>query len=79
MAYFYLHFYYEIKYDSVNAAAQTWIMVEYDIKKVLVPPSDIKFIFLEERQQHFLPPQPSCSHVILEGNIQQQNINRLLH
>lgn len=63
----------------MNVAAQTWIMVEYDIKKVLVPPSDIKFILVEEWQQNFLPPQPSCSHVILEGNVQQQNINRLLH
>lgn len=41
-----------------------WIMVKYDIKKVLVPPCNIQFVLLEEWQQDFLPAQSSCSHVI---------------
>lgn len=55
---------------SVNMAAHAWIMVEYDVKKVLVPPCNIQFVFLEEWQQDFLPTQSSCSHVILDGNKQ---------
>lgn len=51
-------------------AALAWIMVKYDIKKVLVPPCNIQFVFLEEWQQDFLPTQSGCSHVILNGNRQ---------
>lgn len=53
---------------SVNVAARAWIVVKYDVKKVLVPPCNIQFVLLEEWQQDFLPAQSSCSHVILDGN-----------
>lgn len=50
------------------AAARAWIMMEYDVEKVLVPPCDIQLVLLEERHQDLLPAQASCSHVILDGN-----------
>ena len=46
--------------------AQTWVIVKYDIKKVLVAPGDIEFILVEKGHQNFLPPQCNCCHVILE-------------
>ena len=51
--------------------AQTWVIVKYDIKKVLVTPGDVELILLEERHQDFLPLQCYCCHVILEGKIQR--------
>lgn len=57
--------------NAVNVATQTWVMVKYDIKKVLVTPGDIEFIFLEKGHQNFLPPKCNSGHVILEGKIQQ--------
>lgn len=47
--------------------APTWVMIKYDIKKVLVTPGDIEFVLLEKRHQHFLPLQWNGCHVILEG------------
>lgn len=47
--------------------APTWVMMKYDIKKVLVTPGDIEFILLEKRHQNFLPLQWKGCHVILEG------------
>lgn len=44
----------------------TWVMVKYDVKKILVTPGDVQFILLQERHQNFLPMQQHCSHVILE-------------
>lgn len=56
--------------DTVYAIAQTWVMVKYDIKKVLVTPGDIEFILLEKGHQNFLPLQCNCCHVVLEEKIQ---------
>lgn len=44
----------------------TWVVVKYDVQKILVAPGDIEFILLEERHQNFLPTQQHCCHVILE-------------
>lgn len=51
----------------VRVVIQTWVMVKDDIEKVLVPPGDIEFIFLEKGHQHFLPSQWNCCHVILKA------------
>lgn len=57
--------------NSVYVVAQTWVMVKYDIKKVLVTPGDIEFILLEKGHQNFLPLKCNCCQVILEGQIWQ--------
>lgn len=62
-----------------NVIAQTWIMVKYDIKKVLVTPGDIEFILLEKGHQNFLPLQCNCCHVILEEKDSNQNIHTSFH
>lgn len=54
----------------VYAVLQTWVVVKYDIKKVLVTPRDIEFILLEKGHQNFLPLQCNCCHVVLQGKIQ---------
>lgn len=49
--------------------APTWVMIKYDIKKILVSPGNIEFVLLEKRHQHFLPLQWKSCHIILEvGN-----------
>ena len=49
----------------VFAVLQTWVVVKYDIKKVLVTPRDIEFILLEKGHQNFIPSQCNCCHVVL--------------
>lgn len=41
--------------NAMYVVALTWVMVEYDIKKVLVTPGDVELILLEKGHQHFLP------------------------
>lgn len=46
----------------------TCVMVEYDIKQILVAPGDVKFILLEEGHEHLVPSQwNGCHVVLLEG------------
>lgn len=49
----------------MHVVTQTWVMVKYDVQKVLVTPGDIEFILLEKGHQDFLPPQCNCCHVVL--------------
>lgn len=49
--------------------APTWVVIKYDIKKVLVSPGNIEFVLLKKRHQHFLPLQWKSCHIVLEvGN-----------
>ena len=52
---------------AIGPGLPTWVMVEYDIKQILVTPGDVEFILLEEGHEHLIPPQWNRCHVVLIG------------
>lgn len=44
----------------------TWVVMEYDVEQVLVPPGDVVLVFLVQWVQQVLPGQASRDHAVLE-------------